>query len=101
MVSLLSSASASTMGTAGLAGHLFPSPHGLSSKEAGPVWVGPDLGSVTEFAFYWSKEVTRSAQIQGKQPHPTSRWEKRQGAVDMFNLPHLLCHGPFYSQVMV
>lgn len=100
MASLVSSASESMPGTAGPARHLLPSPRGLSSMEAGLLCIGPDLGSTTEFALYYSREVTGSAQIQGKQPHPTSRRQKRQSVVDMFNLPHLLCHGPLYSQFM-
>lgn len=49
-----------------------------SSKEVGPLYIDPDPGSITHAAFPWSKEVTRSTQIQGKHSLvSTFRWEER------------------------
>lgn len=95
----MSNALALMVGTAGLIRHLFLSSCGLSSKEAGPLYMGPDLGCMTQVAFYWSKEVTGSAQIQGKQAPSTSRWRKRQRVVDMVNLLHLFYHIPFTANL--
>lgn len=95
----MSNALASMVGAAGLVRHLFLSSCGLSSKEAGPLYMGPDLGCMTQVAFYWLKEVTRSAQIQGKQAPSTSRWWKRQRVVDMVNLLHRFYYISFIANV--